>query len=87
MAWAFVNDPPGPAKSLGAVAAAGSGQASTIARELLAMGEPGRSAAELFEHLLAHAGYAEAAAEVGRLRTASSWPPASTPPERSDPWT
>ncbi len=75
MAWAFVNDPPGPAKSLGAVASAGSGQAPAVARELLAMGEAGAEAAELFEHLLVHAGYLDAAAEVARLRSTTTWTP------------
>lgn len=68
MAWAFVNDPPGPAKSLGAVAAAGSGQAEAVARELVAMEPGGAEAAELFQHLLTHTGYVDAAADVARLR-------------------
>lgn len=71
MAWAFVNDPPGPSKSLGAVAAAGSGQAPAVARELVAMGPQGVSAAELLQHLLSHAGYVDAATEVARLRASA----------------
>ncbi len=72
MAWAFVNDPPGPAKSLGAVAAAGSGQALAVAHELVAMGPTGGEAAELLQHLLSHAGYVDAAAAVARQRGASA---------------
>jgi hypothetical protein len=71
MAWAFVHDPAGPSKSLGAVAAAGSGQAAAVADELVAMGAPGVDAAELFQHLLHHAGYVDAAQEVARRRAAS----------------
>lgn len=69
MAWAFVHDPAGPAKSLGAVAAAGSGQAPAVARELILLGTEGTAAAELFQHLLSHAGYRDDAAEVARLRS------------------
>lgn len=67
MAWAFVHDPPGPAKSLGAVAAAGSGQAAAVARELVLLGPDGLAAARLLGQLLDHTGYHADAAAIGRL--------------------
>ncbi|WP_208027965.1 site-2 protease family protein [Rhabdothermincola sediminis] len=67
MAWALANEPPGPAKSLAAVAAAGSGQAMAVARELLLIGPPGVQAAGLLRQLLEHAGYRAEALSVGQL--------------------
>lgn len=67
MAWALANEPAGPAKSLGAVAAAGSGQALAVARELALIGPQGVEAAGLLRQLLDHAGYRADAAAVGEL--------------------
>jgi Zn-dependent protease len=67
MAWALVNEPAGPAKSLGAVAAAGSGQADAVARELVLLGHPGLDALRLFGQLLDYAGYKTEAGSVTRL--------------------
>jgi Zn-dependent protease len=67
MAWALVNDPAGPAKSLAAVAAAGSGQADAVARELVPLGHPGVDALRLFGQLLDYAGYKAEAGSVTRL--------------------
>jgi hypothetical protein len=67
LAWSMANEPPGPAKSLGAVAAAGSGQALAVGRELLLMGEQGEEATRLFAQLLQYAGYGSEAAAVASL--------------------
>lgn len=67
IAWALVNEPAGPAKSLGAVAAAGAGQTDAVARELLVMGSAGVESARLFGQLLDYAGYRDDAARVGAL--------------------
>ncbi len=67
LAWAMANEPAGPSKSLGAVAAAGSGQAITVGRELLLMGPRGVDATRLFAQLLEYAGYRNEAAEVAGL--------------------
>jgi hypothetical protein len=73
LAWAFANEAPGPSKSLGAVAAAGSGQAEAVARELLLLdGGAGIEPARLLQGLLAYAGYHDAAASVGRLLPAGA---------------
>jgi Zn-dependent protease len=57
LAWAMANEPAGPAKSLGAVAAAGSGQAANVADELGLLGQPGAAALGIFVQLLDYAGY------------------------------
>lgn len=57
LAWALVNEPAGPAKSLAAVAAAGSGQSLAVAHELRMMGPPAAPALQLFGQLLGYAGY------------------------------
>jgi Zn-dependent protease len=57
LAWALVNEPAGPAKSLAAVAAAGSGQSLAVAHELRLMGPQGAPALQLFGQLLGYAGY------------------------------
>jgi hypothetical protein len=49
------------------VAAAGSGQAITVSRELLLMGPRGVDATRLFAQLLDYAGYRDEAAEVAGL--------------------
>lgn len=67
VAWALVHEPPGPAKSLAAVAAAGSGQALAVGRELALLGEDGAAALRLFVHLLDYAGYDDDASAVGGL--------------------
>ncbi|MEJ5254458.1 MAG: site-2 protease family protein [Acidimicrobiales bacterium] len=67
LAWALANEPAGPAKSLGALAAGGSGQAVAVARELLLLGPAGVEAAELLGQLLDHVGYRDDAAAVGAL--------------------
>ena len=73
LAWAFANEPPGPSKSLGAVAAAGSGQAEAVARELLLLDDgAGVEPARLLQGLLAYAGYHDAAASVARLLPAGA---------------
>jgi Zn-dependent protease len=73
LAWALANEPPGPAKSLASVAAAGSGQAGAVAHELLLLGPQGRDAAGLYRQLLDHAGYRAEADEVGRLLSTPGW--------------
>jgi stage IV sporulation protein FB len=67
LAWALANEPAGPAKSLGAVAAAGAGEAAAVARELLLLGDQGVEGAQLFRQLLDYAGYHRDAAQVGAL--------------------
>jgi Zn-dependent protease len=64
MAWAFANDEVGPPKSLGALAVGGTGTATDVARELVLMGESGRTGAVVLRDLLAYAGYRDAAASV-----------------------
>lgn len=66
LAWAMANEPAGPAKSLGAVAAAGSGQTDGVAHELTLLGPPGAAALGLFVQLLDYAGYHGDAAAVRR---------------------
>lgn len=68
MAWAMVNEPAGPSKSLAAVAAAGSGQAVAVGHELMLLGPPGTAAITLFAQLLDYAGYRAEAADVSRLQ-------------------
>jgi Zn-dependent protease len=72
MAWALANDPAGPAKSLGAVAAAGAGCADSVAGELLLLGSDGTEGARLFQQLLDYAGYHADAARVGALLAGSN---------------
>jgi Zn-dependent protease len=67
LAWAMVNEPAGPAKSLAAVAAAGSGQALAVGQELVLLGQGGADAIRLFAQLLDYAGYRADAAAVSRL--------------------
>jgi hypothetical protein len=67
MAWALANEAPGPAKSLAAVAAAGSGQALAVGRELTLLGPSGVEALHLFAQLLAYTGYHADAAAVSGL--------------------
>ncbi len=67
MAWAFANETPGPAASLGAVATAGTGQSTAVARELLALGPPGEHGRGLLGELLGLAGYAADAAAVQQM--------------------
>jgi Zn-dependent protease len=67
MAWAMANEAAGPSKSLGAVAAAGSGQADAVARELVLLGPPGVDGLRLFGQLLEYAGYKTEADSVARL--------------------
>jgi stage IV sporulation protein FB len=69
MAWAFANEPPGPAGSLGAVATAGTGQAVAVGRELLLLGPDGEQGRRLLVELLRHTGYAGDAVAVEGLRT------------------
>ena len=64
MAWALVNDPAAPPKSLGAVAVAGTGTTRAVVQELVLLGEPGRQAAVVLRDLMAYTGYADPAAEV-----------------------
>jgi Zn-dependent protease len=64
MAWAFAHDPAGPPKSLGALAVGGTGTAGDVARELVLMGEEGRSGAVVLRDLLVYAGYHDGAAQV-----------------------
>jgi hypothetical protein len=66
LAWAMANEPAGPAKSLGAVAAAGSGQAANVADELALLGPPGTAALSIFVQLLDYAGYHDDADAVRR---------------------
>ena len=66
LAWALVNEPAGPAKSLAAVAAAGSGQSLAVAHELRLLGVPGAQSLQLFSQLLGYAGYHADAEAVGR---------------------
>lgn len=69
MAWAFMNDPNGPAKSLGAVAAAGVDQAEAVATELMLIGGTGGTeAARLLAALLDYAGYHVVAARVSEIQ-------------------
>lgn len=77
LAWALANEPPGPAKSLGAVAAAGSGQALAVAHEVVLLGDRGPEGVRLLAQLLDYAGYRPEAAAVGGLLT---------PPGGSAPW-
>ena len=75
MAWAFAHEPVGPPKSLGAVAVGGTGTAPAVAAELVLLGEDGRTGAVVLRDLLAHVGYRDAAAEVGRaLADDGLWP-------------
>jgi len=67
LAWALANEPAGPAKSLAAVAAAGSGQALAVSHELLLLGPPGARANDLFAQLLDYAGYQADATAVKQL--------------------
>jgi Zn-dependent protease len=67
LAWAMANEPAGPAKSLAAVAAAGSGQSMAVAHELRLLGAPGAEALRLFSQLLGYAGYHTDAEAVGRM--------------------
>ena len=62
----MANEPAGPAKSLGAVAAAGSGQAANVADELGLLGPPGTAALGIFVQLLDYAGYHDDADAVRR---------------------
>jgi hypothetical protein len=64
MAWAFAHDVVGPPKSLGAVAVGGTGTAPDVVRELLLLGDSGRTGAVVLRDLLAYAGYPGAAADV-----------------------
>lgn len=72
MAWAFAHDPPGPPKSLGAVAVGGTGSATAVASELVLLGDEGRAGAEVLRDLLDYAGYAPAAAEVSAVLRAAA---------------
>lgn len=68
MAWAFINDPTGPAKILGAVAAAGINRADAVAREMMATGgNEGVEATRLFAALLNYAGYHADAQRVNKI--------------------
>jgi hypothetical protein len=67
LAWALANEPPGPSKSLGAVAAAGSGQALAVAQELQPLGRSGADANHLFGQLLDYSGYHTEAAAVAAM--------------------
>jgi Zn-dependent protease len=66
LAWSMANEPAGPAKSLGAVAAAGSGHAANVADELGLLGAPGMAALGIFVQLLDYAGYRADADAVRR---------------------
>jgi Zn-dependent protease len=72
LAWAMANEPAGPAKSLAAVAAAGSGQAEAVARELVLLGGPGVDALRVFAQLLDYAGYTAEGSAVGRLYSSAA---------------
>jgi len=71
MAWAFAHEDAGPPKSLGAVAVGGSGTATSVARELVLLGEEGRRGAALLRDLLEYAGYGPASAEVEAVLAAA----------------
>ena len=64
VAWAFAHDPPGPPKSLAAVAVGGTGTATEVARELVLMGAEGEAGAVVLRDLLVYAGYRDAAGDV-----------------------
>lgn len=68
MAWAFLHDENAPAKSLGAVAAAGVDQAEAVARELLVVGgDAGVESTRLLATLLDHTGYHDTATRIGEI--------------------
>lgn len=77
LAWSFMHDDHKPAKVLGAMAAAQSGQVVPVAQELVRAGDGGAAAAQLFQGLLDYAGHRPEARQVDEvLRGGVPRPPA-----------
>lgn len=74
LVWAFAHDDHKPAKVLGAMAAAQSGQVAPITHELLQLGPSGVEAARLFESLLDYAGHGADAQYVSATLAALARP-------------
>lgn len=68
LAWSIAHEPAGPAKSLGAVAAARAGVTFEVAEELRAMGPQGGEPLRMLSQLLDHAGFHEQAIAVATGR-------------------
>ncbi len=79
LAWSFVHEPAGPAKSLAAVAAGQAGATGELAHELAAMGAPGAEARQLLAQLLDYAGYRDQALAVATGRSEAYGPQRSGP--------
>lgn len=72
LAWALAHDDHKPAKVLGAMAAAQSGQVVPITHELVRMGTPGVDSARLFRELLEYVGHHHEARQVDEVLAATA---------------
>ncbi len=75
LAWSFMHDDHKPAKVLGAMAAAQSGQVVPVTNELLRSGEAGAQACQLFQGLLDYAGHRPEARQVAEVVNAGAHRP------------